>query len=61
SYLITPWIVDIVDSSKSELLAQSQRRWFSWKYKYQLDLFSDRMPESIYLFALAVVSRGKNG
>ncbi|CAF0740924.1 unnamed protein product [Adineta ricciae] len=52
SYLITPWIVDIVDSSKSELLAQSQRRWFSWKYKYQLDLFSDR---SIYLHSLWLV------
>ena len=61
THLITPWIVDIVDPSKSELLAQSQRRWFSWKYKYQLDLFSDRMPESVYLFAFAVASRGKNG
>ncbi|UJR17681.1 hypothetical protein I4U23_004579 [Adineta vaga] len=58
---IASWTLDIIDSSRNELLAQSQRRWFSWKFKYQLDLYSDQVPESIYLLGLAVVSRGKNG
>ncbi|CAF1494134.1 unnamed protein product [Adineta steineri] len=51
----------ILDQSENDVLAQFYRRWFSLNYKYQLEVFSDRVPESIYLLGLAVVSRSDNG
>jgi hypothetical protein len=52
---------EIVDLSQGDRLARFHRRWFSRSYKYDLELYSERLPESIYLLGLAVACRGKNG
>lgn len=58
---IASWTTDILDPSQNHPLARIERFWLSRNFKYQLEISSNKVPESIYLLGLAVVSRGNNG